>query len=108
MAAIRSLLLSCALFLSAISALMVAPSAEASCACVCMEGKQVTACTTIDEAQSGINACAAVAPMSCPVAEAIQADSYAAPDARANDCRDREVFDPVSGRRIKLAKVCDV
>lgn len=88
--------------------LMNTPShAGAECRCLCMDGSYRTLCTSLVDAQAGVDACAGTPPRTCPARPDGPVKSYAPPEAGADNCRDAQVFDRVAGEHITV-KVCDV
>ena len=86
--------------------LLAASMTWADCACFCADGKQVTMCNTVEEAQANTNECFVSEDLICPTAtHAAPGSSYEAPETDATNCRDISVW---KGNTFEVVQACDV
>ena len=86
--------------------LMVGSLSWADCACLCADGKQITMCNTVEEAQANPNACVVGETNVCPTPTGeASTTAYDAPAEDATNCRDMSVWD---NNAFSVIKACDV
>ena len=78
----------------------------ADCACFCADGKEMTMCSTIEEAQANTNKCFVGETSVCPTLTGdVSTSSYEAPGDDATNCRDVTVWE---SNTFTIVKACNV